>query len=190
MMFFAQNIVEDRSIIEKIKSFSSYETGWNMGTGMPIPKQLIEYAISFVETVNTLTVGHKIEQNASPYGDSGIILTFGVNEDFIDVIFEDNKALTLIHERGKGSDYQVIEELEDANITDFTTRLLSLCKSSDQYIQVNTIHQKEDSTAIYSKTIKDLYQYLKKNAQSVPAETYPNTSRGSTNRSQVVLSYI
>lgn len=168
------NNLQNEFIFKKIREFGKLELGWRYGEGVPALENVMSAAINLYSELSfSADYFRNIKTNAFPNADGGITLSFGFNDDFIELVINPDLKMDLTHEKGFGSNYDIVEELYDLEINNsiVLTYLYRICNLLEQSILSTTTKTKEDLIATYSKIIKEEYPSLKKNVPKALATT-------------------
>jgi len=153
----------DNKIIDKILSFGNLPKGWDFGYGVPASNDTIATAICLAR-YGTLQ-GFNI--NARPETSGGIILSFFIDDDFIDLTIYPNNRYDIRHEKGIGEDYDILFDAENISLDCLFNKLNTIKQqpwfSLEHCILKNTTNIDKGSLSIVSKVMERESPYFRKN---------------------------
>jgi hypothetical protein len=163
-----KNRRQDNNIIEKIKSFSNLQAGWDFGQGVT-PS---DYVISVALQLYNLGIMQGFEMSARPEVNGGIIIGFSIEDDFVYVTAKRDGSFDLVHEYGFGAVYDIVKDEENVPL-EFITQTLKNVKVkwflSEHYISTSMIQEAGGFLATPSKTWEEESPFSKKGVQEKSA---------------------
>ncbi len=155
----------DNAITRKIKSFKCLKFGWHFGEGVPASDEVVDATINlFTQLGLRLNFEVGLVVNALPEINGGVILSYGLGEDFVELLVHSDLSVDLVQERGLGVNYDVIEEEENLDINNIAlilSYLKKICNSSEPYISNSMILTKSDSQVTASRTMVEAFPFSK-----------------------------
>lgn len=117
-------------IFSKIESFGRLPEGWDFGKGIPAPKEVIDAAkrIHIVIFAARWVFDRRNRVSATPCTDGGIILCYSRDggDDFIVLRINPNLEIDLDHEKGIGSEYDLLFEQSNVGIEVILSKLTEI----------------------------------------------------------------
>lgn len=149
-----------------IKNLAKIPHGWDFGFGYPPSEIVINKALQIYSIGKLLSF--KVEVKPEPEG--GIVLTFYKEDEFLDVIINNNLSLDMVHEKGFGVNFQTLLEQENVDLNNISNKLKQVkksieCTSSEHYTLENIVLQKDDSEVIVSRNMVTVSLYSMQNVQ-------------------------
>lgn len=102
------------SLIKCLADLTKLEAGWDYGDGEVISEQSISAAEKLVGS--TCDLGYVI--TIHPTNAGGLVFVFANNNDFYDIGIDKFGSQSLIHERGKGFDFDVLMRVEKISFSE------------------------------------------------------------------------
>lgn len=144
-------------VIDDLKSFSKLEKGWDCGYGYPISENIINKALSIYDELKDPIFDYE----CTPNSNNSVEISFCLRDYFVNVkIGENNIRVTF--EKGIGSDFVTILDVENISIQELKTLLQNLkviCFSLGQSTLYD-INQKEKDLKNASMLLKTGSQFL------------------------------
>jgi len=173
-------VSQNKLIFEKIEKFSILKEGWKYGEGNSISEKVIK---STQKLYFQLSIGlnyfKDFKVNALPNANGGIMLSFGVSDNFIELSIKPNLKIDLTHEKGIGSKYDILEEIDDIDISNSSlilTYLYKICNSYEPFTSIAMTTLDSDSLVRPLKTSVVEFQSLRKNVRKNVQELFANIS--------------
>jgi hypothetical protein len=171
--------LQSQYVFEKIQSFRNLKLGWRYGEGGPVNEKVTKAAIElYCKLLVNLNFSQSFKVNAMPNADGGITLSYGHNDNFIELVINPNLKIDLTLEKGIGADYDIMDEVYGIDINDteiILTYLYKICNLLEPFILMTSMRTEEDSQATRSKITMGGFQSLKKNAQEKKATRFAPT---------------
>ncbi len=182
-MFYLTNTLDtfgSDDIANQIVDLRKLSVGWHYGKGVPPSEEVIKQSLVIYNKIK-LGFGRLFSLSVTPTMGGDVVLTVGLNNQFIDIFINNDKTVDMKHESGFGADYTVIENKNDVSFESITIRL---CFLSDFSTTVPTSKIRGGLLAL-SGTIKASLSLMNivGSKQAVP---YANTSHVSTMQLQTV----
>ncbi len=174
-LFNSQDTFGTDSIQNEINSFQFLPIGWNYGEGFPPKIQTIAKAISISRDLNVFT-NFKFFTSVTPTTNGGIALTFDLDENFIDIILNDDNSIDLKHEKGVGVDYEIISSITNVSVEIIKEKLWNLL----EHCTSDCIATENNDFTQFLETMVAGYQSLIPPVQSEPAVPFVRTFVTST----------
>lgn len=100
------------TVYEKIRSFGELDDGWHFGEGHAATTETVDMARRISDIGRTL--GLRVDAFPSPDGD--ISVEFYRGDETLEVVVSEGNRLDIFHDRGTGTDYEEIFDIEDVDI--------------------------------------------------------------------------
>lgn len=136
--------------ISEIESLADLPEGWDFGMGRTIIRPVIEKAKQAYSIANLLQLNAEI----LPQTAGGIILNFyksSSSEYFLEVTVNADLSIDYVMEKGKGINYEVIDEEENVTLSNLQAKLSTLSSSpwnSPEHSISRNIHQSNRGSVV------------------------------------------
>lgn len=113
----------------KLEETANLSYGWRFGKGLPPAKRAVAVARTLYQEFSFL----RLKADIFPGVDGSLSLIFYVDETCVELDISPQGTIDLYTQEGKGSDFQEVENILGAVITEVTTALVSLARKEGQW---------------------------------------------------------
>lgn len=149
---------------KKMKELGELPNGWDFGIGYAPSISVQKKGLQICSQGKIL--GFEIEIRPQTFG--GIVITLGFNDYFLDVFVDESQIISYCLEKGRGIEYEIIEEKDNIQIVDVVKKLeqirkLFKCSSLELLTPKNIASKKNDSEVIVSKNMVTGFRFSGQN---------------------------
>lgn len=117
------------SFLIKFEETANLPYGWRFGKGLPPAKQAVTIARTLYEEFSFL----RLKADIFPGVDGSLSLVFYAGETCVELDISPRGLIDLYKQEGKGSDFQEVDRISGALLSDVTTALVSLARKEGQW---------------------------------------------------------
>jgi hypothetical protein len=110
----------ENAVLGKIRSFGSFENGWDFGEGVPAPFKVVDMALDLCRWGEELG----FEMDAFPGAGGDISIDFYAGDELVQILINTDLSFELTHESGIGYDYEEVAHSENILIEELKRYLV------------------------------------------------------------------